>query len=384
MRENGVNNSKKVRIYFSRYLEISVLSLSITLLMGMMDMNRCTQLCFAMTYYYLDPDYNGKFKDGSAERPWSSLKHVWNVINGALASDDVTIYFSAREANLDKDQDYNKANEYWTGMIELARTDPSTHRLILDGKSKYNQNDVSPVWQNNNTTRRAYIHGATQAIAGFREKGMQNYVTIKGFRLAPHGGKGTCFSLYFFGGNHFIFEDNITRDGFVYFEYASSGKGTIGNGGCVNIQFRNNDISHARGEGLYIGGQGNSGGAYHRNIIIAGNRVHGCGTAGGEGDGIDIKDGNKDVSVHHNEVFNNSACGIVSHSGGKYFNNKVYRNGERGIVIDTYWGVVEAALFFNNVVFSNRKYGIRLNNVKPSGFRLAEIYNNSLLSKLGF
>ena len=370
-------DSGQLVIHGTKYLGVPALSLILVLLMGMVDVNRSVPLCFGMTYYYVDPDYAENTKDGSAEHPWSSLKSTWNVINGMLAKDDVTIFFSAREANVDEDQDYNKRKEYWTGVIELARTDTSSHRLILDGRSKYNGDDLSPVWQNNDSGRRAYVHGATQAIAGFREKGLQNYVTIRGFRLAPHGRKGTCLALSFFGGNHFIFEDNITRDGFVYFEYASSGKGTQGNGGCVDIQFRNNDISHSRGEGLYIGGQGNSGQMFHRNIIVAGNKVHGCGAVQGEGDGIDIKDGNRGVSVHHNEVFGNSACGIASHSGGEYFNNKVYRNGDRGIVIDTYWGVVEMALVFNNVVFSNQKYGIRLNNWKSSGFRSAEIYNNS-------
>jgi hypothetical protein len=358
-------------------LGAALLPFALVILIGMGDLIKCGSLCFGMAYYYVDPDYNLNTGDGSSARPWSSLKTSWNIINEALSKDDVTIFFSAREENVDEDQNYNKANENWTGVIALARTDTSTHRLILDGKSKYNRDDLSPTWKDNDGLSRAYIHGATQAIAGFREQGLQNYITIRGFRLAPHARKGTCLALSFFGGNYFIFEDNITRGGFVYFEYASSSEGTIGNGGCVDILFRNNDISHARGEGLYIGGQGNSGKMFHRNIRIEGNKIHGCGATEGEGDGIDIKDGNRAVSVHNNEIFDNAACGIASHSGGDYYNNKVYRNGDRGIVIDTYWGVVETVLLYNNVVFSNRKAGIRLNNEKPSGFQFAEIYNNS-------
>jgi hypothetical protein len=49
------------------------------------------------TDYYVDPDVSSG-GDGSQANPWTSLgSSQWNTINNALASDDVTVYFSALE-----------------------------------------------------------------------------------------------------------------------------------------------------------------------------------------------------------------------------------------------------------------------------------------------
>ena len=52
----------------------------------------------AGTNFYVDPDWTGA-KSGTQSRPFAILdKSAWHRINAALASSDVTIYFSARRA----------------------------------------------------------------------------------------------------------------------------------------------------------------------------------------------------------------------------------------------------------------------------------------------
>src|SRR5437763_3385895 len=65
--------------------------------------------CFAQTNYYVDPDYTGGARNGNASNPWHSLSDTvtnfpWTVINTALASGPVNVYFSARKAASDTNQ----------------------------------------------------------------------------------------------------------------------------------------------------------------------------------------------------------------------------------------------------------------------------------------
>src|SRR5438093_484311 len=100
--------------------------------------------CLALTSYYIDPDYTGGTRTGNAATPCQSLTNTvtntpWTVINTALASDDVTVYWSARNASVDTAQ-------LNTVVVNINRTDSSTHRLTLDGMSFYNTSDSSPSW----------------------------------------------------------------------------------------------------------------------------------------------------------------------------------------------------------------------------------------------
>ena len=104
--------------------------------------------------YYVDPDYPGSNSDGSAQKPWIRLDQTtqWNVINNALNSSNVTVYFSAREANKD-------ACQSSTNQISILRTDNSTNRITLDGMSKYNANDTNPSWMDYTGSSRLQITG---------------------------------------------------------------------------------------------------------------------------------------------------------------------------------------------------------------------------------
>src|SRR5262245_60607821 len=97
-----------------------------------------------MTEFYVDPDFAGPVQDGSAANPWTRLDGyptgaVWTAINNALATGDVTVYFSARAAA-------SETNQISYVAVDLARTNKSAFRLTVDGMSRYNTNDENPSW----------------------------------------------------------------------------------------------------------------------------------------------------------------------------------------------------------------------------------------------
>jgi hypothetical protein len=94
----------------------------------------------AATTFYVDPDYTGSTKNGAASPPWNSLgswgSSQWNAINSALASGNVTVYFSCKHYS-------NAANETTTTALNICRTaGTGTYRLTLDGNAMY-YNDSS-------------------------------------------------------------------------------------------------------------------------------------------------------------------------------------------------------------------------------------------------
>src|ERR1041385_3280811 len=61
----------------------------------------------AASTFYVDSDWTGA-QSGSAAQPWKYLSSsAWSAINSALASADVTVCFSAREAGSDTDDIYD-------------------------------------------------------------------------------------------------------------------------------------------------------------------------------------------------------------------------------------------------------------------------------------
>src|SRR5262245_52225583 len=62
----------------------------------------------SQTAFYVDPTYTGSTQNGTAAAPWRSFQDgnanqasQWAAINSALATNDVIIYFSARQAGSD-------------------------------------------------------------------------------------------------------------------------------------------------------------------------------------------------------------------------------------------------------------------------------------------
>src|SRR5215475_14224229 len=91
----------------------------------------------AGTNFYVDPDWTG-VKSGTQSRPFAVLdRPAWHKINTALASGDVTIYFSALKAD-----GVTQQSRSW--FVECRRTDYGTNRLTLDGYSIYNSSERTP------------------------------------------------------------------------------------------------------------------------------------------------------------------------------------------------------------------------------------------------
>src|SRR5438477_12240239 len=73
----------------------------------------------AATTFYLDSDWTG-MPNGTASQPWKALSlDAWSRINSALASGDVTVYFSAREASSDTDDLYDIDGDRVQDIIDL-------------------------------------------------------------------------------------------------------------------------------------------------------------------------------------------------------------------------------------------------------------------------
>ena len=117
--------------------------------------------CEASTNFYVDPDWTG-VQIGTASQPWNALSaSAWTTINASLASDDVTIYFPALKADGATQQ--SKAM-----FIQCKRTDYSSHRLTLDGYSKYNSDETTPAWLSNPDAdiNHAYLNGKVFKTTG--------------------------------------------------------------------------------------------------------------------------------------------------------------------------------------------------------------------------
>jgi len=117
--------------------------------------------CEAITNFYVDPDWTG-VQVGTASQPWKALSaSAWTTINAVLASDDVTIYFSALKADGATQQSQQL-------FVQLRRTQPSSYRLTVDGYTFYNSNEITPNWLANpdNDIAHAYVNGKVFKIIG--------------------------------------------------------------------------------------------------------------------------------------------------------------------------------------------------------------------------
>src|SRR5215469_13432299 len=83
----------------------------------------------SQTTFYIDPSFSGAGRNGSAAAPWQSMNDsgASSAINSALASNNVTVYFSASQTQ--------------SSTLSLSRTDGSTHVLTLNGTEMVNAND---------------------------------------------------------------------------------------------------------------------------------------------------------------------------------------------------------------------------------------------------
>lgn len=270
----------------------------------------------SQTAFYVDPTYSGGANDGSAAHPWTNFSvtagnAIWTAINAALASNHVIVYFSARQAGSDTAETHSTE-------INLWRTDTSSHRLTLDGMSKYNANDATPSWQDYAGSSRFKLDISSGSISiGIQDQPSypMNYTTIRGLEITGTNGRATV------GGNDLVFERNNVHDTtgigptvmFHAAVYPFTCTQFLGN--LERITFRNNTIARGVGEALYIAGtyilESDGGcpswGNTHSDVLIESNQITdpGYNSAGDDqGDGIDVKAGIRNVTIRYNTIAN--------------------------------------------------------------------------------
>lgn len=267
----------------------------------------------AGTNFYVDPDWAGT-TSGTASQPFSVLNTTaWSTVNTALATGDVTIYFSALKAN-----GVTQQSRAW--FVECKRWNYGPNRLTLDGYSKYNSNITTPNWLSNPepsialayTTGKVFqLTGSSSSALGWIRASGNDFVThnglvyccIESHLAAPdnepgvganwpnywdqHGSSGTAwasgqsYKCYVkqnnitlrgfeitgvgarssFNGDNFIWEYNYIHDiteigpgmALLYTSAPDSSAAVIISRPSTNLIFRHFRVVRTYGEGFYLG-----------------------------------------------------------------------------------------------------------------------------------
>ncbi len=344
--------------------------------------------CYADTAYYVDPNYNGSTRNGGQTTPWRDTELNWTTINTALASENVTIYFSCANYT-------GNAEKTSTTAISIDRTSTSNYRLTLDGNSYYNTSQTAPASWSANPGSYGYQITKTSVIIGQAEaywntknpnRSAAKYITIKGFHLV---GNGSNTGIMIQGIDHALITQNVLDRCRIYHTY-SCVAGSIWNGGVHDVTVSYNTITGPTGnEGFYFGGQDDSVGCesvWDTDITVEYNTISGATRGDGDGDGLDLKAGKQNLIVRYNTIYNNQDHGIASHSGGTYYGNIVYGNGENGLRVAGYlnWGVRPANVtMYNNVIYNNTGTGLAVQKDAGDAPGTVRIYNNSVRNSSG-
>ena len=330
----------------------------------------------AGTNFYVDPDWTG-VKSGTQSRPFAILdKSTWRRINAALASSDVTIYFSARKADSDTPEYYDTRGNGVQLEIDLTtKTTRGSFLLTLDGKSFYNTNDSSPSWMPNT--------GSSMCIV--RDFNSQNVSHIKYSNITIHGFNITCNTgtkAVAISGDNWTVENcdishtSAATDGPCVLLVPTADGAHEGSSSyappCSNITISNNVIHDTFGEAIYLGGGGSnpgeSGSGYpsHTNVSVLNNEIYNAGRWGGQGDGIDVKGGIQQLTIRSNNIHDcayadQGARGIVAQGQPSpapsgtlqtYERNYIHNmnHATEGIAIADTWGVPAGVDIRNNII----------------------------------
>jgi hypothetical protein len=350
--------------------------------------------------FYVDPTYTGAVRNGQAATPWKSLGDIinntpWTVVNAALATQDVTIYFSARNATTNTD-DYSGA------IIDVNRRVSSTHVLTFNGRSLYNTSDTAPAaWAANTGSSRSRVDSFDSQNTNHLKR---SNVTIDGFRIVKMtGGKGVSIC----GDNWTVVNSDISHSGATQgplvllvptSDSVRGGSGTY----CPpmsKITISNNIIHDSIGELVYLGGGGcvktdalafddgsgatfnitRSGGAYssvsvntpgtgytaNQKLFIAGTSLGGTSSAndltltitavgsGGSVLAVTVAGTAATGSQSHAAVASINNCqGFPAHDSITVSNNTLYNGGilgNQGDAIDLKGGLTNVAITGNNI-----------------------------------
>jgi hypothetical protein len=367
----------------------------------------------AETFFYVDSSWTGA-QSGTFAAPWISLNGTaWDAINARLQTGGVTIYFSARKADLSGDGLYDSNGDGGQDIIDLTRRTANTSFfLTFDGSSYYNSSEVNPAWVANTGPTMCVVQAFEAQNAAHLK---YSNIRIHGFRIVRNtGGKLVSIS-----------GDNVTVDNCDMSHTAtatdgpglylvptadSSHEGTAYYAQpCTNIVIRNNIVHDTFGEAMYLGGggahPGQTGSGYpsHSHILIESNTIYRASIYGGQGDGIDVKGGIDFLTIRGNEIYSlssfNSAFDVRAIVLQGQFQQ---RAGQTRLVeknrIHDCSGLEDAAISVNNswgnpqglTLRNNLIYNIKANRGTPGGIKVygsqdvVGIYNNTIYNCAGF
>ncbi|HLW88596.1 MAG TPA: hypothetical protein VKR57_08890 [Terriglobales bacterium] len=307
-----------------------------------------TSIAQTATTYYVDANFAGGTRNGSASNPWQSLSDsgAWTAINNSLASSPVTVYFSARNPSSD-------TNEQSTVQLSINRTDMSTNVLTLDGMDEYNTNSSTPSWAPYTGSSRFQVtasYPVNVQNGSCTTTQETNYWTFNGFVVVATNGQPLEMSR----SRHVIIENSdlstqAGANGGPGLIIGCSNLGAAGPGGfaATDVTIQNNKIHDTFGEAIYVGGWygcnqfgdgqtncpngvnpggshspgagGNCTGATTRagdTLLIQNNTVYNAGARGGEREQIDIKDCWTNITVQNNNFYLTNPTGSAANTGG--------------------------------------------------------------------
>jgi len=336
---------------------------------------------------YVDPDCPAG-GDGSEAKPWTRLAGAeWAVVENALSEGNVTVYFSARQADGDVAQDLG-------GPLVVPFSGHEVNRITLDGMSKYNADDAAPSWQPNTGKNKARLTThSSLALGRPGAEGIVSNITFRGFEITGEAAR------IIFGGNNVILEHAYSHDitgigPALHTRNLVAGRETSLEGPHIrysNVIIRNCVIDRCYGEAMYIGGvyepQKSLGNA-HGNFLIENNVVRYAGVNGAQGDGIEIKVGLSNVTIRNNVVEHGTDMGIA-------YNGMVVKDSKESTLIEGNiiracgkaaaalrmgggWSYTNRVIVRNNVVYGNAREGIKTLGSGDHQVQDLEIYNNTV------
>jgi len=381
-------------------------------------------LCAFGAAFYLDPDVTGGTHDGTQANPFNNIDFAaWGIINNALATDNVTIFCSARTAGSD-------TNQLWNNYLDVTRKTPApAFTLTFDGHSLWNSNDTTPSWQAYTGTSKCQLQGvASQSLAHTKF----NNVTIDGVVIVQSGAAAALGGFLSICGDNWTVQNSdlsaapgITLGPGIILVPTADGAHEGTNGWCYpssNIVIQDNVIHDTRSEALYLGGAGCSltaaqtdqdalrfdngacqsngpGGVTnalpaHQNITIQRNRIFNCGSRGGQGNCANLKGGLYNVTIRQNDYTGNntgagSRCIVASGTttdttqntdqNWVIEQNKIHDcvgDEDGGIAIAQGWGTPNGITLRNNIIANvTLKPCLRIYTTQALGVQL---FNNTI------
>lgn len=263
--------------------------------------------------YYVSTDGNNS-NNGSESAPWKTIQKAANTLE---AGDTVLV----REGTYNEKVAVQNSGSPGNFIVFMA----------------YPGEEVTVDAEGENIS--IFGQGAFQA-------NNQDYIMIHGFRVINSSGAG----IYTRYSSHIIFRKNYTYN---------TGSSGIGVWNTVNALVDSNEVEYANAAGG--GTQENISIAQTDTFEVCYNHVHH--SAGQEG--LDVKDGSSNGTVHHNEVNNIYKLGIYVDSWDKptfnihVYQNVVYECGHDGFdVAAEKGGMVEDVWIYNNIAYNNHSMGI--------------------------